>query len=229
MQSEGDTSAINAFDSQIVIVGAGFSAKSGRAQALYNRLPEAFRRTLFEHGIQVNADNTFTVLDLTQGIAVSGEEGLRLLQRDERRLSLLINLAQSEEQMTMGGETRPAREWMLEAQFEQIRDGLRRAVVDTWALPAAKLATKIRHWQPGVVSWADLRRWSAAGTDVSAMLSGARDAIWNFHGQPASGSFSLDAIELRFGNRARQARAGIITFTPQPPPPTPPVGVEGDE
>lgn len=216
MRSEGDTSALNTYDSQIVTVGAGFSARSRRAQALYNRLPEAFRRTLFEHGIQVNDDNTFTVLDLTQGIAVSGDGGLRLLQRDERRLSLLINLAQSEEQMTMEGETRPAREWMLEAQFEQIRDGLPRAVVDTWPLAAAKIAVKIRHWQPGVVSWADLSRWSTAGTDVSAMLRGARDAIWDFHRQPAHGAFSLDAVERRFRRRARQAGAGRITFTPRP-------------
>ena len=217
MRSEGDTSAINSYDDQVVTVGAGYSASSGLAQRVFRRMPEAFRQQLFEHGIEVNDDNTFSVLDLATGTVVHGDDANRVLQGDERRLSLIIRLAQSEEEMTQGGTTRPAREWMLRAQFEQLTSTVPVAVLDRWDLGIAKVAVKMHHWQPSVATWRDLSAWSGGGTDVHAMARGARDAIWNFHGRPAAGAFSLDSIEARFQHRATEARLGRLTFQPRPP------------
>ena len=216
-KGEGDTSAINAYDSRAVTIGAGFSAADGRAGRIYNNMPAAFLRNLFDHGIQVESDNSFTLLDLERGCVERGANALRILQADERRLALLATQAQSEEEMTDDrGETRQAREWMLNAQFDEWRRGLPDAVLD-WPLPVACLAAKLQHWQSGPANWRNLVRWAgAAPTDASELMRQARDAIWAHHGRPAQGSFSIAAIEQRFTRRAQQARHAPIVWEPRP-------------
>jgi hypothetical protein len=212
---EGDTSAINAYDSQRVTIGAGFSAVSGAAGQMLNRLPAPMRQRLFDHGILLETDNSFAVFDTSRGVVERGENALRVLQVDPRRLAVFSTLAQSTEDVSDGTTTRSEREWMLRAQFEQATSSIPAAVFD-WPLAIAKVAIKLQHWQSGVATWGRLVGWAGAGADLSAMCRGARDAIWRHHGQPTEGAFSLDAIEERFTQRASQARAGTITWAPRP-------------
>lgn len=218
---EGDTSAVNAYDSQLLTLGAGFGAGGERADGrgaagtLLNRLPAAMRQRLFDHGIYVESDDSFTVLDLNRGVVERGANALRVLQVDQTRLALFSTLAQSTEDVTEGAETHSAREWMLRAQFEQATSEIPDAVID-WPLATAKVAIKLYHWQPGIATWGRIVGWAGAGPSLSAMCRGARDAIWRANGEPASGAFSLDGIETRFTTRARQAGAGAITWAPRP-------------
>jgi hypothetical protein len=209
---EGDTSAINAYDNQIVTLGAGFGARYGAAGRMLNRLPPAMHQRLFDCGIEVEGDASFTVLDVNRGVVEHGENALRVLQVDQARLALFSNLAQSTEEVSEGEETHSGREWMLRAQFEQATSELPDAVYD-WPVATAKVAIKLHHWQPGVISWARLVGW---GPELSAMCRSARDAIWRHNGQDATGDFSLDEIEARFTLRARQAGAGAIDWSPRP-------------
>lgn len=215
VMGEGDTSAINAYDSQRVTIGAGFSASSGEAGEMLNRLPAPMRQRLFDHGILVEADNSFTVFDTSRGVIEHGENALAVLQVDQRRLALFSTLAQSTEDVSDGTTTHSAREWMLRAQFEQATSSIPAEVFD-WPVAIAKVAIKLEHWQSGVATWSRLIAWAGGGPDLSAMCRGARDAIWRHHHCPTEGSFSLDEIEERFDERAAQAHAGPISWAPRP-------------
>lgn len=213
--TEGDTSAINAYDNQRVTIGAGFSARFGRAQAVYRRMPAAFHQELYDIGVEVTGEG-FRVLDLNRGVVETGRNAEIVLQADERRLGRLARLAQSTEQMRQGGHTAEARVWMLRAQFDEATASIPRVVLRApWTTPGAKLAMKINHWQTGVAAWRRLVAWAGPTADVGNMASQARDAIWRHHGRPAAGDYSLASIEARLDNRA--ALAGTrIRWRPRP-------------
>jgi hypothetical protein len=160
MRQEGDTSAINAWDDQIVSIGAGFSARleaGGDAGAIYNDMPSEFRQRLYEHGIYINDDNSFTVLDLERGVVETGENALRILQVNPHMLALLIQEAQSERELTQGDTTMSQRAWMLRAQFERFmirNQGIPNSVF-SWPENAQQFAFKLKHWS-GALTWTSI-------------------------------------------------------------------------
>jgi hypothetical protein len=172
---EGDTSAINAWDDQIVTIGAGISALSGNAGSVYNRMPPQARQNLYECGIRVNEDNSFTVLDINRGVVETGTNALRLIQVDQRMLAALIQLAQSQETMTQSGSTMTAQEWMARSQFEwfmQRNSGVPDSVF-TWRREARQFAFLLGHWS-GALSW---RGMGATGGDVNQLARYAANTI----------------------------------------------------
>lgn len=203
---EGDTSAINAWDDQIVTIGAGFSAKTGAAGEIYNRMPSGFRQQLYTHGIRVNPDNTFTVLDLDRGMVETGENALRLLQVNPTMLALLTRAAQSETLLQQGGEERSQRSWMLRAQFQQFLKR-NRDVPDSvfgWNQAAMQFAFKLKHWS-GALSW---RQMGSTGGDVNALANYALRTVHRARGGDWREAYIQGRI-LGIADRSSVARGDI--------------------
>ncbi len=211
MTSEGDPASINTWDDQLLTVGAGFSARAGNAAELYGRMPPAFHDLLYRHGILIDtAANEFVVLDLNRGAVVRGNDALRILQTDQRRLSLLINTAMSTETMTgtAGGAQQEASAmvWMLRANFEQfkeVNDGIPAAVF-RWPLARQRYAFLLHHWM-GSVDWAGMAATGGAPRDL---------AVYAFN--RLRGRFARGEVVLwnRLRRSARRAGAGGIGARP---------------
>jgi len=163
--SEGDIASINTWDDRLLTIGAGWAARgAGNAQGVYARMPPAFHEHLYRHGIYLDPETRdFVVLDLDRGAVVRGDDALHLLQVDQRRLALLIQLAMSPETMSRGEgaarEEAPARVWMLRAQFEQFRHSNRavRSPVWTWDRNHVRFAFLLHHWM-GSLDWPGMMR-----------------------------------------------------------------------
>ena len=155
MLHEGDPSAINAYDSEIVTLGAGFSGSTGDMGRILRLMPLAYRRELYLHGIHVNEDFSLTVLDLDRGVVEQRANALRILQVDPQRLGLLIHLAQSEDQLHHEGRTMSTRAWMLHAQFQRFIErnaDVPLSVLRDWPAASRRFAFKLMHWA-GSLSW----------------------------------------------------------------------------
>lgn len=204
---EGDTAAINTWDRQIVTIGAGFSARAGAAGSVLNRMPGDYRRRLFECGIRVNADNSFTVLDLDRGAVERGTNALHLLSANQKMLALLIELAQSEEPITQedDGREMEMRQWMLAAQFEEFvrRNAKMPASVLKWPEGSRNFAIKLRHWA-GSLSWGKM---GATGGDVPKLAEYALEKVRSI--QPTS---SEELIRGKI--RSIAARSGVESQLP---------------
>lgn len=211
MTSEGDPASINTWDNQLLTVGAGFSAPSGNATELYGRMPPAFHDLLYRHGILVDtAANEFVVLDLTRGAVVRGDDALRILQSDQRRLSLLINTAMSAQPMSadVGGAQQEASAmvWMLRANFEQFKEVHRGipAAVFGWSRERQRYAFLLHHWM-GSVDWAGMAATGGAPRDLAVY---AYDRLLGrFVGREAY-------LWSRLTGSARRAGAGAIGARP---------------
>ena len=155
LPAEGDTSAIQAWDEQVVTIGPGFAGSTGgsgrgQAGAVYARMPEAFRGNLYWHGIFFSETGDIAVLASTpRGVQVrTGNAAWRVIRRDYRRLGLLIRAAQSP----------GARQPMLRAQFQQFLRNNRRMPPDfpERGRQLFFIACRLVHWLP-VVQWTHLR------------------------------------------------------------------------
>ncbi len=154
---EGDTSAINAYDGQIVTIGSGFSARSGNALEVLQRLPGPYLDRLYSAGIYIGEGSDFRVFDASSNRVLSGENAWRNIRNRPELLQYLIYLAQSTDSMAGdNGEVRESRNWMLRAQWEQFEaentpflsgPGMR---LD---LNVRILLVKLHHWYPGTFSW----------------------------------------------------------------------------
>jgi hypothetical protein len=117
---EGESSAINTWDSEMLTVGAGFSAIANNQYyigRMFSLMPDAFLQKLYEVGFRVNEDFTCSAVNYQTGAILHEKEAFDSLRKNEGFLRLLINLAQSTEQATHQGETKELRQWMFEAQF----------------------------------------------------------------------------------------------------------------
>lgn len=205
---EGDTSAINAWDNQILTIGAGFSQRYGLAGSIYNRMPPAFRQNLYEHGICVNEDNSFTVLDLDRGVVETGRNALRLIQVNPGMLSLLVQSAQSQTEMTQGESTMSARAWMLRSQFEQFlsQNSDIPGSALAWPENSLRFGFLLRHWQ-GALSWASM---GATSGSPNALANYALRTLQRVHRGDAD--WTPAYIRGRISGLARDAGVGRVTF-----------------
>jgi hypothetical protein len=220
LNAEGDTSAINAYDTQRVTIGSGFGAQSRRAGRVYNYMPPQFRERLYMHGILVNPDNTFTILDLNRGVVEHGDNALRILQVDERRLGLLVHEAQSEREITHEGETREQRLWMVRAQMLEATREIPDPMLSWRSIALLKFAIRCNHWQPSTIPYRSYLESMPENLNVIARR--VRDRIWERRGEQASGDYSCAEIESRMRGWARAAGAGQIEFEPPESPTTTP-------
>lgn len=203
IMQEGDPSAINAWDSEHVTLGAGFSADTDTLAGgnILNRLPAAYRRQLYAIGVHVEEDGELTILDLDQGSVLHGQDALVRLQTDEARLGFLINAAQSQTEMASddGAHSMEQRTWMVRAQFEQFmaRNAGIPAAVFGWPQANMRFAFKLRHWM-GSLSWTGM---AATGGNVNLLGNYAFDQL--------NGRIRLTDDELRAKIRTIAGRGGI--------------------
>ena len=214
LNAEGDTSAINAYDNQYVTIGSGFGARYGRVGQVYNYMPPQFLERLYMHGILVNPDNTFTILDLNRGVVEHGDNALRILQVDERRLGLLVHESQSEREITHGSETREQRLWMVRAQMLEATREIPISMLSSWPIDLLKFAARCNHWQPSTIPYQSYLELMPHNLNVIATR--VRNRIWLRRGRRASGDYSFADIEGRMRGWARAAGAGTISFGPPP-------------
>jgi hypothetical protein len=212
LNAEGDTSAINAYDSEMVTIGQGLGAHGGRAGAVYRNMPDEFHERLYRYGILINPDNTFTVLDLNRGDVAHGDNALRILQADERRLGALAYEAQSIRMIGHRGSQREQRAWMVLAQFLESASTISRQFLEPpWTLPLAKFALRAHHWQPSFVSTSFLL--GIRPLNIATLVSRIGCEIWRRHGRPASpADYSEEDIRTRMDRWANAARAGSVRF-----------------
>ena len=158
---EGDIASINTYDSERLTIGTGFSARWGHVQWIYAQMPEEFHRLLYNYGIFLDPQEGFVVLDEIQGEVERGDAALMTLQVDQRRLSLLINTASSDEPMAdVSGQQAPTRQLMLRAQFERFKYIHRnaRGVLLSWDRNPLLFAFRLHHGRPTLLPWRNLIR-----------------------------------------------------------------------
>ena len=148
---EGDIASVNTYDDQLLTIGAGFSSRFNDVVEIYERMPEVFHRNLYQYGIYVDRNShELVVLDTERGAVTRGTNALRILQTDQQRLGVLIQAAMSGQSMaqTEGGESAPARLWMLRSQFEQFRLRNRGIPAAVWGWPqrSQRYAFLLRNW-----------------------------------------------------------------------------------
>ncbi|MCO4783862.1 MAG: hypothetical protein KC646_16155 [Candidatus Cloacimonetes bacterium] len=117
---EGESSAINTWDSEMLTVGPGFSAIANNQYymgRMFSLMPDKYLQKLYGAGFRVNADFTCTIVDYKTGRLLHEKAGFDSLRKNHEFLSLLVNLAQSTDSATHNGETKELRQWMYEAQF----------------------------------------------------------------------------------------------------------------
>lgn len=198
--TEGGASAINTYDDQLVTVGPGFSARSGRAGNIFLRMPPEFLRELHDLGVDVKPDGSLAVTD-EHGARLEGDEALLSLSQDPAKLSGIIRLCESAEQM---GEW-SARDWMLRAQFTDFVASIERywSTLQGWPMPVLKLAYKMHHWQPTPAPWSRMIDWYGGGADH--LFSEVRKAIVAYHGD--AGDYTDAKVKARMEESA--AKAGV--------------------
>lgn len=156
---EGDTSAINSWDAQIVTIGAGFGAKFGQAGSLLARLPEAYLDQLYQVGIYVGPDGNVRFLQATEKKVYEGREAWKKIKENENLLAYFSNLAQSTEMIEEDGnpdEKVSMRDAMLRAQWEQFLHNntkVFKTPVKSGPWNTRQMAIKMHHWLPGVFNW----------------------------------------------------------------------------
>ena len=160
---EGDTSALNSWDAQIVTIGAGFGAKYGQAGKLLARLPDAYLDQLYQVGIYVGRDGSVRFLDATEKKVYSERDAWKKIKENENLLAYFANLAQSTDMIAEDNkpdEQISMRNAMLRAQWEQFLSNNTKVFgTDLASGPwnTRQMAIKMHHWLPGVYSWKALK------------------------------------------------------------------------
>ena len=164
---EGDTSALNTWDAQIVTIGSGFGAKYGQAGKVLARLPDAYLAQLYAVGIHVGADGSVKYLDAAAKKVYAGREAWKQIKENHNLLGYITNLAQSTDMIAQNdkpdgspGDQISMRNAMLKAQFDQFvsnNHGLFGTKFKSGPYNTRQMAIKMHHWLPGVFSWSALK------------------------------------------------------------------------
>lgn len=159
MAEEGDTSALNVWDGQIVTLGAGFGGRYLQANRLMLRLPYEYLQKLYRVGIHFASDGTLYYLDTRSKRVRTGTDAWIGIKANPNLLAYWVELAQSTEELA--GSENPSspmrlRNWMLRAQFEQFY-GNNAALLGTKFENAPfnvrMLLVKLHHWLSSFFSW----------------------------------------------------------------------------
>ena len=193
LPQEGDTSAINAWDDQIVTYGAGYSAKGVAAKPgkdkgdgldagrIFNKMPQEFRQRLYEAGIYVNPNHTLTILSHISGTLKHGNSALKIMaDYYPGMFGAYIEQAQSDEKVPEKGQTKgednfEMREHMLKAQFIRFveRNADMPDSVLGWDFEKIAYAIKLKHWS-GALSWS---RLASSGGSIEKIKKVAFDTV----------------------------------------------------
>jgi hypothetical protein len=99
LKHEGETSAINAYDSQLLTWGRGFGARAGLLPEVMGILfkDRAVAEAFLHYGIDFIAsekEKGYRVVNLRTGAVETGVDALRLIQTDPRLLGVFVKIAE---------------------------------------------------------------------------------------------------------------------------------------
>jgi|GEM_PF-6269281 len=193
MGEEGDTSALNIWDAQIVTMGSGLSGKSGQAGKMLARLPQAYQDKLYALGIFIGDKGSIKYLDPKTQKVHTDDNAWRELKKNRTLLAHLTNMAQSQEEIATDAnpdEKVSMRQAMMRAQFDQFAKNnaqLMNSKFKSGPYNTRALAVKLHHWFPGMYNWKRVLSGegtiSAMPTDFDSALKWGRDIM-------ASGKFA---------------------------------------
>ncbi len=187
---EGDPSAINAYDSEGITWGAGFSGKGPMQEMMYKHLFEKDKgakdksagtgeaqEVFMRAGISVEQGDggtyKFVVVDVDNKWKLPESEGRKAIARDPHLLSLFVNVAQGVDFMKSPDAAMPGRvrQAVYNAQWEQFKAGAGniKSVVEllkNWKDEALGFAGHIVHWGLPHLTWSQL---AATGGNAAAL------------------------------------------------------------
>jgi hypothetical protein len=195
LKHEGETSAINAYDSQLLTWGRGFGARAGMLPQVMEILfkDRAVAEAFLSYGIDFVAaekEKGYRVVNLRTGAVETGVDALSLIQTDPRLLSVFVKIAE---------DPRYSRQ-VADAQWEIVAKnaGAVPQYAASWDDRWIALVSHISHWWPAagwrgkenVASYAGARtirdllirfgRKAAASNPSGAMVVANADTITNF-------------------------------------------------
>jgi hypothetical protein len=175
LKHEGDTSAINAYDSQLLTWGRGFGARAGMLPQVMEILfkDRTVAEAFLSYGIDFVAaekEKGYRVVNIRTGAVEIGVDALRLIQTDPRLLGVFVKIAE---------DARYSQQ-VADAQWEIV-------VKNAGAVP------------PYAASWDD--RWIALVSHISHWWPSAG---WRGKEQVASyaGATTIKDLLIRFGRKA---------------------------
>jgi hypothetical protein len=199
LKHEGETSAINAYDSQLLTWGRGFGARAGMLPQVMEILfkdgamAEAFRSYGIDF-IAAEKEKGYRVVNLRTGAIEVGVDALRLIQTDPRLLGVFVKIAEDQRYSQQ----------VADAQWEIVAKnaGAVPQYATNWDDRWIALVSHISHWWPAagwrgkekIASYADARTIrdllirfgrkaaSAAPSDAAsgALIVANADTITNF-------------------------------------------------
>lgn len=195
LKHEGETSAINAYDSQLLTWGRGFGARAGMLPQVMEILVKdrAVAEAFLSYGIDFVAaekEKGYRVVNLRTGAVETGVDALRLIQTDPRLLGVFVKIAE---------DPRYSRQ-VADAQWEIVSKnaGAVPAYAASWDDRWIALISHISHWWPAtgwrgkekVASYAGARtikellirfgRKAAASNPSGALVVANADTVTNF-------------------------------------------------
>jgi hypothetical protein len=181
LKHEGETSAINAYDSQLLTWGRGFGARAGMLPQVMEILfkDRAVAEAFLSYGIDFVAaekEKGYRVINLRTGAVETGVDALRLIQTDPRLLGVFVKIAE---------DPRYSRQ-VADAQWEVVAKnaGAVPQYAANWDDRWIALVSHISHWWPAA-GW--------RGKEKVASYAGAR---------------TIKELLIRFGRKAASSRAG---------------------
>src|SRR5262249_52453347 len=195
MKNEGETSAINAYDSQILTWGRGFGARVGLLPEVMEILfkDSAVAEAFLSYGVDFIArekEKGYRVVNLKTGAVETGVDALRLIQTDARLLGVFVKIAEDPRYSQQVADA----QWEIVAKNAGDVPSYALGWDDRWIA----LVSHITHWWPvagwrgkeNVASYAHSKtikdllicfgRKAAASNPSGALIIANADTITNF-------------------------------------------------
>ena len=181
LKHEGETSAINAYDSQLLTWGRGFGARAGLLPQVMEILfkDPAVAEAFLSYGIDFVArekEKGYRVVNLRTGAVETGVDALRLIQTDPRLLGAFVKIAEDPRYSQQ----------VADAQWEIVANnaGAVPTYAASWDDRWIALVSHISHWWPAA-GW--------RGKEKVASYSGVR---------------TIKDLLIRFGRKAAASNSG---------------------
>ena len=205
LKHEGNTSSINAYDSQLLTWGRGFGARVGLLPLVLDRLfaDAAVSNIFLQYGIKWKQG--FQVVNLQTGMIESGLSALRLIQADPKLLGVFVLVAE---------DPRFAQK-VADAQWSVVEQnaGAVPAYAHHWDDRWIQLVSHLSHWWPAT-GWKGANFETCRGLSDILMTWGRKAAKQNNPYLVANADTILNL--KRWGNGVGWAAIKGVSDTPMP-------------
>jgi hypothetical protein len=217
LKHEGETSAINAYDSQLLTWGRGFGARAGLLPLVMEILfkDQAVAEAFVSYGVDFIAkekEKGYRVVNLKTGGVETGADALRLIQTDPRLLGIFVKIAEDPKYSQK----------VADAQWEVVAKnaGNVPAYAHRWDDRWIALVSHISHWWP-VTGWRGKERvvsYSGSNTIKDLLLKWGRKAASapKPSGALVVGNADTIANFKRWGNGVAWEEISKVSFHPIP-------------